>query len=234
MAAVDDRLVEAAARDAVGRALEPADPARVQRRERVADARARTSEADHAGDEQAPLDEVDARERSDERVAEQDDRPGSGDAAPRPRRSAASPRSTVPRAATRRSRRPQRDRVALDVADEVASRVAVGAASSRRSSDVVDDDPGVHDPPPVAATLLPRSADVGLGDRLATVRASCLELVELRVDERRLERRDDDQVDDRERAGDDERAARARAASRMPLTRARIIARGSGSRRRAR
>ena len=71
-ALVDDRLFEATGGDPLDGALEPADPARVHRRSPVADDE-REDEADQAGDQQPPLDEMEARKRVDERIAEQHD-----------------------------------------------------------------------------------------------------------------------------------------------------------------
>ena len=57
VARVHDRLVEAPAGDPLGGALEPPDPARVQRGGGIADQNA-NNEPDQPGDEQAPLDEM--------------------------------------------------------------------------------------------------------------------------------------------------------------------------------
>ena len=60
-AGVDHRLVEAAIRDPVGRALEPPDPPREHARPAVAEQQG--DQQRHAGGEQhAPLDEADAPE----------------------------------------------------------------------------------------------------------------------------------------------------------------------------
>src|SRR5262249_42965133 len=68
-AVIDDWLVEAPRGDPVGRPLEPFDPARKRPRAAIADAK-RYEQADEAGDEQAPLDDVNRlvlrRERRDE------------------------------------------------------------------------------------------------------------------------------------------------------------------------
>ena len=71
VARVDHRLVEAAAGDSLGRALEPQDPLRVQRCEQIARDDGE-EQADQAGEEQSPLDQLQARDRVGERVAEQD------------------------------------------------------------------------------------------------------------------------------------------------------------------
>ena len=69
---VDDRLVEPTPGNPLGRALEPPDPARMHGRERVADDN-RHQQADHGGDEQPALEQVDARKRIRERSAQEDD-----------------------------------------------------------------------------------------------------------------------------------------------------------------
>ena len=69
--AVDDRLVEAAAGDAVGRTLEAPDSPGVHGGGGKAE-HERDHESDQPGEDQPPLDELDARERVGERVAQQD------------------------------------------------------------------------------------------------------------------------------------------------------------------
>ena len=70
--AVHDRLVEAAARDAVGSALEPPDSAREDAREREADQGGR-GERDQAGEQQPALDERDRVERVLDRGGDEQD-----------------------------------------------------------------------------------------------------------------------------------------------------------------
>ncbi len=144
---VDDRLVEAAARDPLRGALEPADPARVHRRERVAEHERRTSEPDQRRRASSRRwTNCDARERVGERVAEQDHDVRLGvdrhrhlcePAAVAARRCRAAARRSRPRAA--RSGRARRRRE--DVAFESPMDQDAGSASS----DAVDDDPRVDD-----------------------------------------------------------------------------------------
>ena len=75
---VVERLVEAAAGDPVGRALQAADPAREDRGAAEAEDQ-RGEQGREAGDEQPVLDEMDAAERVVERAREEQDVPGVAD-----------------------------------------------------------------------------------------------------------------------------------------------------------
>ena len=71
-ARVDDRLAEIAARDPVGGALQPADPAREDRRRRIADEEG-GGESDQTRDDEPAANEMDAPEGVMQRGAQQDD-----------------------------------------------------------------------------------------------------------------------------------------------------------------
>ena len=228
MAGVDDRLVEAAARDPLGRALEPQDPRRVHRCEQIADDDGE-EQPDQAGDEQPPLDQIQARERVGERVAEQDhDRPRSR-AGPRPRRSCG--RAGRPcRARARGSVSPRaRDRIACNV--ERRGRVRVAEDERLVLEHRVDDDARLEDGGrPLGELLLARRP--ASRSRRATVFASSSSWSSFAFTSSVSSDGHDDQVDDAERAGDDEQQ-REREPKPDPRTRRRTLsARGSGSRRR--
>ena len=176
--AIDDRLVEAPAGDALDGALEPPDPARVQRSGAIADDQPE-NEPDQSRDQQSPLDEMHARQRIDERVAEQDDDVGSGDG----NRNLGVPALLPLDGGTLRHparRRPPRDLVALHVSGRRRVRVPVDRQQLRRRIDHDEDhDPRVHDRrSPLGIGLIARDLGLqALGDRVRVL----LELAQLRV-----------------------------------------------------
>ena len=105
-AVVDDGLVEAAARDPVGRPLEPADPAREDAGAAVADEQERDqTSASAPAIRRRRSTRATVASASLERARDEDDVAGSGERPPR--RSAVPPRSTMPslaRAADRSTR----------------------------------------------------------------------------------------------------------------------------------
>ena len=167
---VHDRLVEAPAGDPVGRALEPADAAREDRGAAVAEQRARQQRHAARGEQEAPLDELDVRERVAERRRQEQH-------VPLLRVRARPPRRTAPRRA---------DRAVLQAAGRRRAQIAIGSrcdvgrrAASRRVRDRreqrrqrergrSDDDPGVR--AREASSTAPSSSAAGL--RLARERSA--------------------------------------------------------------
>ena len=229
-ARVDHRLVEAAAGDPLGRALEPQDPLRVQRCEQIAGDDGE-EQADQARKEEPSLDQLQARDRVGERVAEQDHdalvlerNRHLGEAAAAPVDGAAlEPRGCASPSSATGSRATSSDADGVRVAED--ERLVL--------EDRVDDDAGLEDGGrPLGELLL--AADL----RRVVARDSLrvhLQLVELRVHELGLERGHDDQIDEAERAGDDDEQ-RERESKPDPAEpgAAHVSAPGSGSRRRAR
>src|SRR5215213_4715876 len=196
VAGVHDRLVEAAAGYPLGGPLEPADPRRVDRR-RAVPHHDGEEKPEQTGDQEASLDQVEAGDRVVEGVAEQDH-----DAVvlERNRHLREAATAAVDRAAFHPTRldRLEGERIPGDI--EGRGRVRVAEDEWLVLEDRVHDDPRLEKPcGPLGELLLaPDLIRVVAGDRLRVL----LELVELRVHELRLERGDDDQVDDAERPGD--------------------------------
>ena len=205
----DDGLVEAAAGDAVGGALEPPDAAREHGGEAVAEQR-RDEQRRHGGEEDAPLHQLDVRERVAERRGEEDH--GAARGVERERDLGVA--LVVPRDRALRGRDRggclQRDRVVLHVGRRpLLARVGDHRQRVERQR-VVDDDACVRARGDVAEALADVEPQVGRAedgdveggrDRLARAAQG----VDLRGDEVPLEARDDDRVHDPERDRDDER-----------------------------
>ena len=123
VARVHHRLVESAAGDPLGCALEPPDPACVHRRQGVA-GHDREQKPDHARDQQPPFDQMQTRERIRERVAEQD-------------HGARVPRGARPRQTTARRARPS----PVAASRVRGSRSAIGSRSTSSDESVVLESP---------------------------------------------------------------------------------------------
>ena len=205
-AVIDDGLVEAPLGDPLGRGLEPADPPGEQARAGVPEAATANAIAS------APATNTRLRTTRDrlqlvvQRRREQH-RPVA-DADTRPRRRSGRGGVTVPRASVGAADRVERDRVVLDVGSNRVS-VAESATGSSRAGVVAR--AGREDDPRAFARGATVSSELLLEIRLdrevrerdraaATTRARCSSVFSSDV----LVRRDDDQVDDREHAGDDD------------------------------
>jgi hypothetical protein len=195
-------------------------------------------QCDQAADEQAPLDEVDARQLLGEGTdQEKDDRPAVcperdrdlGEPGVRARDDAA--------LRTRRDCRPLGQGVVLHVDGTAGAGVGDHGERGRIGpEDVVDDDTHVEHRDAGIRAVLPLREVESL-DASADRHSVALQLVELRVDEAALERRHDDQVGHRERSCDHaeqrERQAEADAAdhrSRKRYPTPRTVRINSGSR----
>jgi hypothetical protein len=198
-AGVLDRFVELPGSDPLRRRLQSTEPAREEPRADVADPE-RAGKRERARDQQALPEEPDRGERlvqrcrnEQHRVRPRHRRHGLREpAAPVDRRSADRP--------TRR-RGEQRKAVPLDVRGPRAPRVADDDERGRRSEMVVDDDARVR---ALRRALEEVGPEEAIGGKLSRQPVRCaLELREPRVDEAVLERRDDDQIDEAERTGQD-------------------------------
>ena len=200
VAGVDDRLVELPDGDPLGGTLEPGDPACVHRGERIAGNRSE-QQADQAGDEQLPLDEIDAGERVRRRRSHEED---TARLVVRNCRLGELAAAAVhgPALALARLDRAQCDRVALDV--EGRPRVRVAEDQQALLEQGVDDDARLdHGCAGLGVDLLGEASEIVLVAPRQRGRV-VFELVELGAHELGLERGHDDQVDDTERAGDHE------------------------------
>ena len=175
-------------------------------------------EPDQTREQEPPLDQLQARDRVCQRVAEQDH---DTLVLERNRHLGEAAAATLGRAALdrARARRQPRGRIPGDV--ERRRRVRVAEDEGLLLEDRVDDDPSLEDRRRLLGELLVADALIFAAAIDARDVARVLfEPVELRVDQLRLERRDDDQIDDAERAGDDDekRQRQAEADAAKPRT----------------
>ena len=199
---VDHGLIEAAARDALRGALETTDAAGEERGERVAE-QDREDGRERPGDDHTTLHDADRLEVVVQRRREEHDRPLLPDPLGRLRVALLTARDLAAHRAPM-VEGPNGDRVVADVAGGTAVRVGDRVEERRAARVVEDDDARVRE-----------RRRIVLDPRLVERRSRCarqvhdraqrvVEVGETRVDERALVRRNDDDVDDRQGAGDDE------------------------------